>query len=650
MKKSILFLLLLGIGMHAFSQKDEIRMQHYRQEWKSLKQFMSEYADRSIDTTYDVLFYHLDLSVEVENPYIDGNVLVKAKATQDGVDQVKLDLNRSLDISTIALNSSGYSFENDRITVYLDKTYNEGEAFELRIYYSGVPVEAGGYKGLRYETHFIDEPVIATLSTPFLAHYWYPCKDGPLDKADSVYVDITIPDTSYNGIPLKAVSNGVLDTIIDLGESRQFKWKHRYPIVTYYVMLAISNWSEINQVYANDSLSFPLDYYVFDEFYEEAEESLQDFPGVFDVFHEKFGIYPFYEEKYGMTQLGFYGAIENQTNTIIGYMADNWFMIYVHELGHMWFGDMITCKSWHHGWLNEGFATYSEAIYIEGVDGFEAYLDEMDNNEYFEAGSLYLDDLDTFQVFHPIIYSKGAYVLHMLRGVLGDEDFFDAIKTYANTPDFMFANVTTEDFQEVCEEVSGEDLHYFFDQWIYDERYPIYRYNIDISSNTTEVSLYQSQGESQGWRDVFEMPVRIKFQFTDDTDTTLSVWNDQQFQAYGFQFDKEVEWVYIDPQKWILRKVYYDPDLPLGMEEREKLAFRVYPNPAKTAFNVDLPIPLKEEAYFIIFNPVGKQVYRENLPEETSRFHIDAASLSPGIYMLKVFSGSEIQSRKLLIQ
>jgi len=150
----------------------------------------------------------------------------------------------------------------------------------------------------------------------------------------------------------------------------------------------------------------------------------------------------------------------------------------VHELAHMWFGDMITCKDWHHGWVNEGFATYSEALWAEYVGGFSAYQNNIATNEYFDGGTLYLQDVsDPFQIFIRIIYYKGAYVLHMLRGVLGDAVFFEILRQYSTDPQLMYSEATTEDFKAVCESVSNMDLTFFFDQWIYDEFYPIYEYD-----------------------------------------------------------------------------------------------------------------------------------------------------------------------------
>lgn len=650
MRTFLLAVVLNIISISIFSQSDIDHVCIHEQEWRSLVEFMTKNQNRSVDTTYDVLFYHLDLNIAVDSTYISGNVLMKSEVVVNDVDSIHLDLNRSLTVDSVTGNVNGFLLAGDRIKVSLDRVYNTGEEFEIRVWYQGQPVLAGGYKGLRYETHNNNEPVIATLSTPYVAHYWYPCKDGPQDKPDSVYVDITIPNREYSGIPLQAVSNGILDTVVDLGAHRRFEWKHRYPVVTYYVMVAISNYRLYSQEYSNDSISFPLDYYLFDEDYNASIPALEDFPPVFDHFNDIFGLYPFADEKYGMTQLGFYGAIENQTNTIINKMTEPWFWIFVHELGHMWFGDMITCANWHHAWLNEGFASYSEALYVEHIYGFEEYRQWMEGDEYYDEGTLYLQYLDTFNVFQPIIYTKGAYALHMLRGVLGDSVFFDAIKNYATDPAFAYADATTEDFREVCEETSGEDLEYFFDQWIYDEYYPIYKYNFADSPGLTLLKIYQSQGDDYGWRYVFEMPLQIKFIFEDASDTLLSVWNANKWETYSFSFDKAVSSVFIDPEKWVLKSAIFDPGLPVGISETEDdIWAEVYPNPADE--NLIVEFYSKENLPFdlTLFNTSGQQIFHMAGVSAGKKF-VDVSDLNPGFYHLFISSGDLQLTKKLIIQ
>jgi hypothetical protein len=244
---------------------------------------------------------------------------------------------------------------------------------------------------------------------------------------------------------------------------------------------------------------------------------------------------------------------------------------------------MITCRDWHHGWLNEGFATYSEALWAEHIGGFQSYRDNMAQNEYLSGGTLYLQDIsDPFNIFIDIIYEKGAYVLHMLRGVLGDETFFDAVYHYAQEPGFRYGHTVTEDFQVICEAESGMDLDFFFDQWVYDEFYPRYEYSWSQDRETfeTSVTIRQVQ-ESYGWRPVFEMPVQVECTFDSGIDTVITVWNDSQVQSFDFTVGDTIQSVALDPDKWILRRTQFTG---IG-DERPDGAPRVfaleqnYPNP-----------------------------------------------------------------------
>src|SRR3970282_968792 len=239
-------------------------------------------------------------------------------------------------------------------------------------------------------------------------------------------MDIKIPDTTVAGIPVIAVSNGVMANVIQSNNKKTFHWRETYPIVPYYVMVSVSNYRDFHQTFTGThGEQFPLDYYAFDESLAGAQLGVVDLPAAIELFSALFGVYPFRNEKYGMTELGFYGAIENQTNTIIHTMDISWFWVSGHELAHMWFGDMITCKDWHHGWLNEGFATYCEALWAEHTGGFDLYKSYMQTLKYQDGGTVHLQDISNpFGIFVSIIYDKGAYVLHMLRGGLGDSVFF----------------------------------------------------------------------------------------------------------------------------------------------------------------------------------------------------------------------------------
>ncbi len=649
-KLHLLTIALFFTTLISAQQKDS----YYSDEWKPADDSNEEQFRITTDQSIDIKFYHLDINVAIDSQFISGNVYIKLQPTEDNLNKVTLNLHSSMKVDSVTLDGVSFNRTGDELEVNLNKSYYKKELVELKIFYHGKPALAGGYKGLVYTTHGANEPLIVTLSTPFLAHYWYPCKDGPQDKADSMYMDITIKDTIVNGINLIAVSNGMLEEIdSSVTAVKIFKWRHRYPIVPYYIMLAVSNYKVIQQQYNGVTSSFPLIYYVFKENYNASVTGVNQLPEVFDVFSKLFGDYPFSREKYGITELGFYGGIENQTNTIQNNLSTAAFYTSVHELAHEWFADMITCSDWHHGWLNEGFASYSEALMNEHLYGSASYHNFMTDFEYYQGGTVYLpSDTDAFKIFQTIIYNKGAYVLHMLRGVLGDSVFFKCLYDYAMDSSFRYSNATTDDFVNICEKVSGKNLQTFFQQWIYDEYYPIYKYNFSTFSYSL-VNLYirQDQRPLYGWRDVFEMPLQIRFQFLSGKDSTVTVFNNNPFQYYSFEFSDSVTDVQIDPNKWVLREVSYDPSVSVTNNRiRHFNDIVVFPNPAeqevRLLFNTDANSAWQVE----VDNILGEKVLEKSIKNTDLKnsIYFDISSLQKGLYFITVTGAEDKLVRKFI--
>lgn len=630
------FLSVFCVAQHLNSNRNLF----YQQEWENHKMTWHEKTRSPLitDSTIDIKFYHLDLQIAIDSHYIGGSVRIKLQPTINNLSSLTLNLHSSMMVDSVTMDAASYSSMNDILSIGLTNNYNIGDDIDIKIYYHGIPILANATKGLRYETHGANEPIIATLSTPFLSHYWWPCKDGPTDKADSVYIDIAIKDSVVHGIPLMAVSNGLLDDVdSSSGFQKIFKWKHRYPIVPYYVMAAISNYRTIQQTYTGANSTFPLIYYVFDSTYNQSLLGISQIPYALDKFIDLFGDYPFKNEKYGMTELGYYGAIENQTNTITNSMDTSWYYTSVHEMAHQWFGDIITCADWHHGWLNEGFASYSEALVSEHLNGFSSYKNYMAGFEWYSGGTIYLpQDTSAFNIFQGIIYFKGAYVLHMLRGVLGDSLFFNCLKTYVTSSQFRYRHANTEDFRQVCESVTSQNLGYFFDQWIYDKYYPKYRYNYrsQPSSSSTAVTINQQQGTSNGWRPIFKMPLQMKFQFASNPDTLITVMNDQQSQTYFFNFPDSVIHLSIDPDKWVLKNLIFDPSINVGINNtNDQPHLEVYPNPANHLITVSSSSNLKNSNYSIS-DLSGRVLLVGTLISNNTTINI--ADFPSGLYFLKI--------------
>lgn len=234
----------------------------------------------------------------------------------------------------------------------------------------------------------------------------------------------------------------------------------------------------------------------------------------------------------------------------------------------------------------------------------------------------------------------------MLRGVVGEEVFFDGLLDYSQHPDLMYANATTEDLQEVYEEASGMDLEFFFDQWIYDEYFPAYEYNyVQNEDHSINFTIDQTQGDI-GRRPIFEMPVQIKFNYTGGGDTTLTLWNDEQTQYYYLEFPQEVNSVDFDPDKWILRTESYNSGLPVGINSnQDDNRISIFPNPNNGKFMLNLKSEIESEINVRSIN--GKLI--QTITPSVEKQQIDLSHLTEGIYFLSIENEGDTYVKKIVI-
>jgi hypothetical protein len=304
--------------------------------------------------------------------------------------------------------------------------------------------------------------------------------------------------------------------------------------------------------------------------------------------------------------------------------------------------------------MNEGFATYAQALWEENKYGFSGYHSAMIQfrSEAMGGGSVYLqNDLDTFNIFQPLPYCKGAWTLHMLRGVIGDSLFFSCLKSYARDTSFMYRHASTEDFWSLCENISGFELDTFFTQWIYDEHAPIYRYNFIQDSNTKLLTLhiFQAQDSLNSWRPVFEMPLQIKITDVLGNDTLIRIMNDQIHQEYTFQLSEMVNHtaasVRVDPNDWVLGIKVFVATMPVGISEVEpKEANFLYPNPAHDY--LFLNSLSRNGEFFMIYDEVGNCFAKGKVTCPIS--NIEIRNLPAGVYFLKVYGNGYTSIKKFI--
>lgn len=548
---------------------------------------------------YDVTFYDLVLELNPGTRVLTGKVTVTAEVV--GANMTSLDLNFNDNMEVDQVWGAGQPLEwthgQDILAVTLDRNYLQGEMVVLEIEYGGNP--EGNYFGWDL---YDNQPLIWTLSEPYGARHWWPCKDLNTDKADSVNITVTVPDN------LIVASNGLLTdvTVPEPGKKTYF-WQERYPIVTYLVSLAIHPYSLVQDEYVSAlGDTMPLDHYVMPDRVSDATGGYAITPDMITSFAAAWGEYPFLGEKYGHAHFPWGGGMEHQTLTSIHY-GIYYEQIIAHELAHQWFGDWVTCADFGHIWLNEGFATWSEAYWREVHEGAASYHEEMWDARYLGSGTIFVENpTNPWVIFdYDLTYRKASWVPHMLRHVLGDEIFFTALRQYLNT--YAAGSATTEQFQEVFESVSGLDLAEFFQQWIYGQFYPVYDFSWSTSpaGAGTRVSVRIAQIQTQ--TGLFSMPLDVVIE-TGGGPVTFVVDNSQDIQWYDLQVNDLVISVELDPEHWVLCEIFDHgatpaPDVPAVAQLLGNV-----PNPFNPATEVRFILPADQTVRLAVYDVSGRLV------------------------------------------
>jgi len=549
-----LFLLMaLLLPVVAFAQVDDSvdlkdrLLEHRRQEAANKAAVAKAWAATDKAETpnqamYNVHHYFLDLDLNTASHILSGVVTVTAEVTGASITTLDLDLKSNMTVLATTSGMVGVTFSraSNLLTVNLDRTYTTGETVVVGVQYSGNP--AGAAFGW---SSYGGQDMIWTLSEPYGARDWWPCKDLNHDKADSVDIEVTVPDH------LVVASNGLLESEITGGGTNTYHWKSLYPIPTYLVSLAIHPYERYTHYYVPLGGGDPMDvqYFVYPGHWATVEPTYDLTVPMIGTFAQAYGEYPFVDEKYGHAEFTWGGGMEHQTITSMGDYDED---LISHELAHQWWGDMITCEDFHHIWLNEGFATWSEAYWKEQTAGFATYQNYMDAAAFYGPGTIFVEDPNDFgAIFDPnLSYNKGSWIVHMLRGVLGDTDFFAGIDLYR--ANHIYSTATTEDLQAAMETVSGLDLTDFFQQWIYGEYFPVYAIGWTEGPGAGEITVTIDQVQDN--TGLFTMSIQLRVT-TDQGAEDFTVQNSLATEQYVLQITGTPEGMALDPDRWILRLV-----------------------------------------------------------------------------------------------
>ena len=625
--KSTLFFIFSLFFLNGFSQDYNETLNSINEaEAKSAYSKIMQKANLNTGN-YDLKYHRLELNVDPSVAFISGNITSYFEAKSD-MDDITFDLASNMVVSEVMQNANSLSFaqnSNDELIVTLPATQTAGVLDSLTVSYSGSPISTG-FDSFEATTRDGD-PIMWTLSEPYGAKAWWPCKQDLNDKIDSIDVFMTTPRFNPSNEEYISVSNGVEQSQVINGTEKTTHFKHRYPIPAYLIAIAATNYEVYSHKVNNNGSPFDIVNYVFPENLADAQSRTPVTVDIMNLFTDLFEEYPFANEKYGHAQFGWGGGMEHTTVSFMGNFGRN---LIAHELAHQWFGNQITCGSWQDIWLNEGFATYLSGLTIENLDDNDVFTNwKTQRNSSITSqpnGSVYLTPADTTSVSRifngRLSYNKGAMVLHMLRKKLGDTPFFSALRAYLNTSDHAYDYAKTADFVAIVEAETNTDLTEFFSDWLYNEGYPSYSVNWNQSENN-DLNIRLGQTQSHPSVSFFETTVTIRAIGSLGETQDVFLDNNINNQSFSENIPFTVQSLIFDPESDIISA---NNQITLGLDKFSTKANLVtYPNPALNVLNVQKPDGLKISE-IIIYNTLGQELYRatfENI--------IDVSALSTGL-------------------
>lgn len=656
MKRIATLFIFLVYSIFAFAQwnKDtniDKKCSHYKVQADNLSFEPNYYWQSEYLFDYDVTSYLLDIEVSNTTTYISGNVTINCVAIVP-LDTFAFELIQEQIIDSIIFNGTKYaSFSRIEDNVLIPVTeVQSGGSISAQIYYHGTPPEGGFFSGVTndYSSGW-QKYVTWTLSEPFAAKSWFPVKQVLQDKADSVWVFLTTASTNKVG------SQGLLTNVVDVGNNKvRYEWKSSYSIDYYLISFSVADYMDYS-IYAhpeemgNDSLLIQNYIYNDPENLAGKKPDLDNTAEIIELYSNLFTLYPFHNEKYGHceTQLG--GGMEHQTMSTMGNFS---FHLVAHELGHMWFGDNVTCATWSDIWINEGFATYTDCLAHEFILGDEAgkiFIKNAQNNAMsIPDGSIYVpvDEIypgNEWRIFSgKLSYDKGASIIHMLRHEIQNDDlFFDVLKSFQTN--YGGGTATGENFKETAEEVTGMDFDQFFEQWYYGQGYPVYNFKYwTDDQNTFYLSSLQSTSSSQTI--LFDMLLDFRLRFADGSDTMVSFRQTENLNVFSMNFEQRVTHVEPDPDQWTLEEV--ESLSGIGEVEMSPLYFIMGPNPVYNKLNI----------YFFISDSVSRNIRITNLAGQivfegettTNIFEFNTTKLRSGVYFVSVSKDNNTVTKKFI--
>ena len=619
----------------AFSQKNEEaeRKSMIRNELQKYSK-MVDYNVNPNTLNYDLKYQRLELNLDPAQQFVSGTVTSHFVPNQN-ISSIYFDLSNVLSVSEVKYHGANLAFtqlSTKEVKIDFPANIPAATLDSLSIKYSGAPDTSGSAGDAFTVSTQGGTPVLFTLSEPYGAQEWFPTKQSLNDKIEKVDIKINTP-SQYN-----VASNGKLISETSLAGSRKLTfWQTNYPIPAYLIALGITNYTKLNDTMGTPPFPFVNYLYPSTATNSTTMSNINWTKTVMNTFEEYFGPYPYRNEKYGHMQFGWGGGMEHATMSSMGAWGRG---IIAHELAHQWFGDKVTCGAWNDIWLNEGFATFGEHVANEKLlmtnSQFLSYLNsEMSYITGSPGGSVYVADGNlgnTGTIFSGrLTYSKGGYVVRMLKWILGDEAFYAAIKDYHARPELAYGYAKTADLKNSLLQSTGKDFTEFFNDWIYGQGYPTYQIRWNQTSDQM-LRIKVSQTQSHSSVSFFEMPLPIKVNGTGGQVAYLTLNNTTNNQDFADLINFPVSSIQFNYEYQIIQRnsiVTKDTSI-LAVDDSSKDAVKIYPNPVKNQLSIS---GISKVEKFEIFSIDGKLIKKGSI---SSGKPVDVTSISKGIYIFKI--------------
>ncbi|MCI4668608.1 MAG: T9SS type A sorting domain-containing protein [Bacteroidia bacterium] len=644
-------ILLLLTGLSAFGQE------HFEIDWekeicyvidaeRSRYEAKARSGQLSSDSTksYDLKYHRLEWTLDPNVRSILGSVTSYFEATQNALSYVYFDLSDSLTVDSVKRGNQMLNFSRpvaNLLRIDLPVPVSAGQMDSTTVFYHGAPPTTG-FGSFEATTLNDGKPALWTLSEPYGGRDWWPGKTSLSDKIDSVDILVTTLDT------YKAASNGLLmSTKPAGGNAVTYHWKHSYPITSYLIAVAVSEYVVYSDWVVLDGDSIEILNYAYPKSEVEAREETPRTIGVMETLYEVLGDYPFMDEKYGHAEFGWGGGMEHQT---MSFMGAYYHGLIAHELAHQWFGNQVTCGSWEDIWLNEGFATFltgytyqqmfDESTWLSWRQGAIGIATRTD------AGSVFVDDTTTVsRIFNgQLSYYKGALVLHMLRWELGDSTFFLGLRNFLNNPKLTYGYAKTPDLVAELEAVSGRDLTEYFDDWVYGQGHPLYDLRWDQVGDTFYLKV--NQFTTHPSVPFYEMHIGVQVKGTQGQDTTFRLLHSSSGENFKLPVDFTVDEVIFDPEYWILT-TQRDVIRQIGVSNEISLKdeINIFPNPFDNLISLEGNLG---NSQLRVHNLNGQLITSKELNGSLNEYSINTAQWPNGMYVLSIIKGDQQIRQKLI--